>query len=40
MVPALLEIAELGSEMGIDREVLDHLRPGILGQAERLSGLV
>lgn len=40
MVPALLEIAQQGSAMGLDREVLEHLRPGILGQAERLSALV
>ena len=40
MVPALLEIAKQGDEMGMDREVLNHLRPGIVGQAERLSSLV
>ena len=40
MVPALLEIAQQGSSMGLDREVLEHLRPGIVGQAERLSALV
>lgn len=39
MVPALLEIAKQGEVMGMDREVLNHLRPGILGQAERLSRL-
>lgn len=39
MVPALLEIAQKGGDMGVDSEVLNHLRPGILGQAERLSML-
>jgi len=39
MVPALLEIAEHGSAMGLEPEVLSHLRPGMLGQARQLSAL-
>jgi len=39
MVPVLLEIAEQGMSMGMDRDVLEHLRPALLGQAERLSAL-
>jgi serine/threonine-protein kinase HipA len=39
MVPALREIARRGEHMGLDSEVLNHLRAGILAQAERLDAL-
>lgn len=39
MVPALQEIALNGETMGLDPEVLQHLRLGIIGQAQRLAAL-
>jgi serine/threonine-protein kinase HipA len=39
MVPALHEIALNGESMGLDSEVLKHLRAGILNQAQRLATL-
>lgn len=39
MVPALREIARRGEHMGLDSDVLNHLRAGILTQAERLAAL-
>lgn len=39
MVPALQEIAQHGAHMGLDGAVLNHLRTGILAQAERLDAL-
>jgi serine/threonine-protein kinase HipA len=39
MVPALHEIALNGESMGLDSEVLKHLRAGILNQAQRLAAL-
>ena len=39
MVPALQEIALNGETLGLDPEVLQHLRLGILGQAQRLAAL-
>lgn len=39
MVPALQEIAINGESMGLDAEVLQHLRAGILNQAQRLAAL-
>ena len=39
MVPALQEIAQHGQAMGLEPEVFQHLRPGILAQAQRLAAL-
>lgn len=39
MGPALIHIAEHGADMGIEARVLDHLRLGILGQADRVMQL-
>lgn len=39
MGPALIHIAEHGTDMGIEARVFDHLRLGILGQAERVMQL-
>ncbi|MBK7000031.1 MAG: HipA domain-containing protein [Rhodoferax sp.] len=39
MVPALRDIARHGAHMGLDGAVLNHLRAGILAQAERLDAL-
>jgi serine/threonine-protein kinase HipA len=39
MVPALERIADKGAEMGMDAEVLNHLRPGILALAQQLAAL-
>lgn len=39
MVPALQEIAQHGQAMGLEPEVFQHLRPGILTQAQRLAAL-
>jgi serine/threonine-protein kinase HipA len=40
MAPALQEVAERGETWGLAPEVLRHLRPGILAQAQRLAALV
>lgn len=39
MVPTLERIADEGAEMGMDAEVLNHLRPGILALAQQLAAL-
>jgi serine/threonine-protein kinase HipA len=39
MVPALERIADEGTAMGMDTDVLTHLRPGILAQAKQLAAL-
>ena len=39
MVPALQEIAQDGESMGLDPDVLQHLRLGILAQAQQLAAL-
>jgi serine/threonine-protein kinase HipA len=39
MVPALEQIAAEGEAMGLDAEVLTHLRPGILARAQELATL-
>ncbi|WP_439590513.1 type II toxin-antitoxin system HipA family toxin [Hydrogenophaga sp.] len=39
MVPALERIAEEGEALGLDAEVLTHLRPGILARAKELAAL-
>lgn len=39
MVPALRDIAQQGEHMGLDSAVLNHLRAGILAQAEHLAAL-
>ena len=39
MVPALERIADEGAAMGMDAEVLNHLRPGILALAQQLAAL-
>jgi serine/threonine-protein kinase HipA len=39
MVPALEQIASDGETMGLESDVLDHLRPGIINQARRLAQL-
>ncbi|WP_315123315.1 HipA domain-containing protein [Comamonas antarctica] len=39
MVPALRRIAAEGEAMGIDADVLNHLRPGLLARAQELAAL-
>lgn len=39
MVPALEEIATNGEALGLDTEVLQHLRPSLLARAQELSAL-
>jgi serine/threonine-protein kinase HipA len=39
MVPALERIADEGAAMGMDADVLAHLRPGILTLAQQLAAL-
>ena len=39
MVPALKHIADKGETMGLDADVLAHLRPGILERAQELAAL-
>ncbi len=39
MVPALEEIATNGEALGLDAEVLQHLRPSLLARAQELSAL-
>ena len=39
MVPALEQIARTGETMGLDADVLAHLRPGILARAQELAAL-
>lgn len=39
LVPALQRIAADGAAMGLDADVLNHLRPGILAQAQQLAAL-
>jgi serine/threonine-protein kinase HipA len=39
MVPALQEIAQDGESIGLDPDVLQHLRLGILAQAQQLAAL-
>lgn len=39
MAPALKRIAEQGHTMGLDPELLQHLRPGLLAQAQQLDEL-
>ncbi len=39
MVPALQRLAAEGEAMGLDAEVLKHLRPGLLAQAQQLAAL-
>jgi serine/threonine-protein kinase HipA len=39
MAPALEQIAADGEAMGLDANVLAHLRPGILARAQELAAL-
>jgi serine/threonine-protein kinase HipA len=39
MVPGLQRIADEGVAMGVDADVLNHLRPGILALAQQLAAL-
>lgn len=39
MVPALEKVANDGEHFGLDTEVIDHLRPGILARASELADL-
>jgi serine/threonine-protein kinase HipA len=39
MAPVLVQIAAEGQAMGLEPEVLDHLRPGILARAQELAAL-